>query len=457
MDPWVWAILLLVLGMGLLLLAKSRQVSKPRWVGPAVMAMLLILPVAAPGLFQFAGRSYVGIPVTLALALGLWLNWDGEHGRALYVWFALAFGSLAFWFRQPRTHIHTAYVGAALILALELDAFLPRLSRRVAQALGGVLLVLWVASAAYLYVAFVDHTPEYKRTYPQSRMALFPTSYGDTMPTRGLFGFPYRAGWKVIGDLYATGELQGDYGTNEETHITGWYTRGAWDCSSWPRYLFVAEQVQDAQPVPRGALGTQYQLIGEVRVEGQVKLRMYERQPARFAYREFSVEDVESGYDWTRSAPDSRTSLEPADPTAEIAHPRRLIVGEGVEFLGHSLEAGPTYRPGQAIHLILYWRALKEMTGSCTVFTHVEDPGVLWAQKDAVPLCDAAPTNTWRPGEVYVDRYVLVLDPATPLGEHALYVGMYCADNGERLPVWDTDGALIGDGIHLGTVTVAGG
>ena len=82
-----------------------------------------------------------------------------------------------------------------------------------------------VVSAAYLHIMFISHRPEYRRTYPEHRVRLFWVPYGDNMPTKGLFGFPYRAGWKVVGSLYAQGILQGDYSSNEESHITGWYLR----------------------------------------------------------------------------------------------------------------------------------------------------------------------------------------------------------------------------------------
>jgi hypothetical protein len=97
------------------------------------------------------------------------------------------------------------------------------------------------------------------------------------------------------------------------------------------------------------------------------------------------------------------------------------------------------------------------MDESYTVFTHIEDPGALWAQKDAVPVCNLAPTYTWHPGQVVVDRHEMVLDPATPPGEHALTVGVYRASDLEHLMARGSGGQQMGVRIELARITVANG
>ena len=70
-------------------------------------------------------------------------------------------------------------------------------------------------------------------------------------PTKERFGFPYQAGWKAIGALFADGTLTGSYDSNEQPQVTYWYTRGAWRCSVDPRYYLIAENVQDEIETPR--------------------------------------------------------------------------------------------------------------------------------------------------------------------------------------------------------------
>ncbi len=104
--------------------------------------------------------------------------------------------------------------------------------------------------------------------------------------------------------------------------------------------------------------------------------------------------------------------------------------------------------------LTLYWRALGKMTESYTVFTHLENSGVIWAQKDHPPFCGNNPTDKWEPGRVYVDPYVIMTDSDIPPGPHPLLVGMYHFDTGERLPISHAEGTQLGDAMKLTTITV---
>ncbi|MFQ6059592.1 MAG: hypothetical protein ACE5MB_12015, partial [Anaerolineae bacterium] len=89
------------------------------------------------------------------------------------------------------------------------------------------------------------------------------------------------------------------------------------------------------------------------------------------------------------------------------------------------------------------------------VFTHLLDGGSrLWGQRDSLPLGGARPTTGWVPGEVLVDEYEIVVDPATPPGEYVIEIGMYQAATGQRLPVLDEEGQIVGDRILLSTAVV---
>ena len=86
---------------------------------------------------------------------------------------------------------------------------------------------------------------------------------------------------------------------------------------------------------------------------------------------------------------------------------------EPIEFLGYSLD-NATPCPGDAVTLTLYWRAAGPIAESYKVFTHIEDPGVVWAQMDHVPQCGTHHTTEWQDGEVLADTYTLILSPETP-------------------------------------------
>jgi hypothetical protein len=199
-----------------------------------------------------------------------------------------------------------------------------------------------------------------------------------------------------------------------------------------------------------------YELVGRVWSGDRVKLRMYERKPAQLALDDYRVEDVAAVFDHRLSGmdgPDYPTGLSPLDPLAHLQHPTQLRLGPAIEFLGHSLDKTRA-QPGELLSLTLYWRALSPIQESYTVFTHVEDPGVVWGQMDGVPRCGKRPTSFWEVGHVNVDHHAFELNPDTPPGPHPLVAGMYRTDTGERLQVTDVKGVPLGTTLNLGVIDV---
>jgi hypothetical protein len=279
------------------------------------------------------------------------------------------------------------------------------------------------------------------------------TPYGDDLPRQGIFGFPYQAGWKAVGWLYDTGALRGDYSTNEEDQISHWYTRGAFHCAASPRYYLIAEHVQDEQVVDRQMLQDRYQLIGKISVGGRPRLRIYERQPVLTeSLGNYQVEELIPAFDRQLSGPAFDTGFPLQEAREQIARPQSLTLEGGIRFLGHTLEGLPA-RPGEPFFLTLYWEASRPIERNYTVFTHLEAEGRIWAQQDNPPRCGQKPTSEWKPGELIVDRYCLLVNPDTPSGKYPLRIGMYVPGEG-RVPVFDEDSNPVGNTIELEPVSV---
>jgi 4-amino-4-deoxy-L-arabinose transferase-like glycosyltransferase len=120
--------------------------------------------------------------------------------------------------------------------------------------------------------------------------------------------------------------------------------------------------------------------------------------------------------------------------TLDVEHPLGADLGDKVRLLGYNIESG--FRPGDNIHLTLFWQCLEEMEQSYTVFTHLVDAGDhIVAQKDNPPVDGFYPTTEWEVGEIVRDQYDLVIPSDAPSGEYRLNVGMYLAETGERLNV----------------------
>jgi len=145
-----------------------------------------------------------------------------------------------------------------------------------------------------------------------------------------------------------------------------------------------------------------------------------------------------------------------------IQHPLQVNLGNEVELLGYDLDR-TSAKPGDSLHLTLYWRALpcpEPVEGGCmdasyTVFTHLLDrESRIWGQKDNVPQAGTYPTTLWVEGEVMADEYEIVVKPDAPPGQYVIEVGMYLPQSGQRLPVLDELGEVQGDRILLETVEI---
>ncbi len=132
-----------------------------------------------------------------------------------------------------------------------------------------------------------------------------------------------------------------------------------------------------------------------------------------------------------------------------IQYPLQVRLGEGIRFSGYDLGAKEV-KAGELLELTLYWQALGEMERSYTVFVHLLDErNQIWGQKDTIPGGGSMPTTGWVEGEVITDRYEVMVMPEAPAGRYLLECGVYLAETGERLPVFDMAGESLGDRLLL--------
>lgn len=131
-------------------------------------------------------------------------------------------------------------------------------------------------------------------------------------------------------------------------------------------------------------------------------------------------------------------TLVTAPPTA--AYPLDTQLGGRVALVGYDLEPAHP-RPGDTLHLTLYWQALAQMDTPYTVFTHLlDESGALRGQQDNMPARGELPTTCWRPGEYVADPYDISIASDAPSGWYTLQVGMYNLATSERLSVSDPSG-----------------
>lgn len=134
----------------------------------------------------------------------------------------------------------------------------------------------------------------------------------------------------------------------------------------------------------------------------------------------------------------------------DVEPPRALMArfGDSIELEGFDLP-NASASPGGIMRLVLYWRALGDVSADYQVFVHLsESPDVPpIAQQDGAPGGGLDPTSAWRSGEQHVDPHGIALPTSLPPGQYYLLVGLYDPLTGARLPsspYATTSGTVVG-------------
>ncbi|MFQ5460073.1 MAG: ArnT family glycosyltransferase, partial [Anaerolineae bacterium] len=467
--------LVLALGaaVGAVVAARLAEMGRGRR-GRAMAAAWLALVAAVamrPGAFVVAGPRG---PMSLAVlvfapalgALALWPGLDVEW-RAMAVWFAGPFLAASFLVTKPHTHFYTMIPPGAILVAWGAARFAAGRRLRVAAATGDgaphagglrrrgappwrrVALAAAAGAAVavalpHQYVVYIRHHPEYKRVWPAARLPGYPTPFRE-LPRGGYFGFPYRAGWRVVRSWFATGVLSGSYDSNEEGLITGWYTGGAPRCGAGARYMIVAWRPQDEESLPYDVIAARYHLFGVVTVGGMEKLWVYDSHPVpngpiMAAAEEAAGAEASPGVSQALGLP-----LPATGPQADFGTVARLL----------GVDRSLVPRPGGGLGVTLVWRAVGRPAVNYSVFLHLVDAGGnTVAQHDGWPSCGESPTSTWEPGTVVIDPHSVPLPAALAPGRYRLRLGLYDPATDARLPATGGPTTLTGDAVEAGWVEV---
>ena len=383
--------------------------------------------------------------------------------RMLWLWFGLSSFIAFFLIAAPGTHVYVSFVPAYLLLGESTQRgwqFVitkwgyPKASTLQASGVATVLLLF----GTYAYWNFVYTKVEVVRVYEYNQPVGHWTPFRQLDIDR-LYGFPLANGWKVIGALYAAGELKGDFDTNQRDQLVqGWYTQGQYQCASTATWYFVVDTLEYWAKSSRTAeaeiKAQGYVLWGVVEVKGTPRLRIYQRQgEAAAKIRTFHLEDYIAAFDAqaTYQLPLTYPVIEPT-----VDQVRNINFANQIQLVGYQLEGAAALQPGDTFRLTLYWRAQHTLERSYKVFNQAfYGEGKMVAQKDGWPLCDRLPTTQWYPGELVADVYDVTVAKDAPAGRYPLITGLYDEVLGQRLPVLNAQNEIIDDHVQLGEIQIA--
>ena len=107
-----------------------------------------------------------------------------------------------------------------------------------------------------------------------------------------------------------------------------------------------------------------------------------------------------------------------------------------------TLIGAKTDRAGNTVTVTVYWQADTITSTNYTAFVQlVRSNGEVAAQIDRWQIGGDAPTSTWAQAQIVADAYVFDM----PVGEYQVWLGLYNAANGQRLPAYDAAGQRVTD------------
>ncbi|MCA1554278.1 MAG: hypothetical protein LC737_07870, partial [Chloroflexi bacterium] len=250
---------------------------------PRVLLALMLVPFVVPDFLQLGAWNFSLVVFVATLLLLLRASTLTVERKMLVVWLFAYFVVYAFVVKSAGLHFYTLMPALALLAAQVAIPASTRDAQYASRTLDtvrvvGCVLLLMVA-VAFDVVAYLNALPEYALNFPQSALPVFPTLYRER-PRDFFFGFPYRYGWSVIGELYRRGTLRGKFESNETYLVTDWYARDLEVArGDEPRYyLRVNDSPRAGEVIPD--LDERFHAWGEVRVNGAAKIFIYERNGA---------------------------------------------------------------------------------------------------------------------------------------------------------------------------------
>jgi hypothetical protein len=111
-----------------------------------------------------------------------------------------------------------------------------------------------------------------------------------------------------------------------------------------------------------------------------------------------------------------------------------------LELLGCDL--GPqAVEHGEAVHIVLYWRALVQPEEDYVASIIITDEsGQVLDEIFHEPVDGLYPTSRWSEGEIVRDRFDIILDKSLPEGRHRLSVGVCDPDSESQLRLVGREG-----------------
>jgi 4-amino-4-deoxy-L-arabinose transferase-like glycosyltransferase len=459
---------ILVLLLTWLLARNFARGGRRGWAIFSVFALAIISTVVWPNLWIIGSINLALVPYVLLIGVFILLPQPEVETKVLFLWFSVPFSALLLLAKDANNHVQVAYTGWALLAALAVDdiwqllsrspdrhitPWLPERFKLSLKALIVLIPIIVIPLIIYYQYLMFDSTVT---AYWQARIesvsnpsSIYNRLYRAILRPRKIISNPRLGGWKVVGYLWETGVLSGDFRSiNESFAVPIWYTfQTPRSCYDDPQHYWLRRDWQGWPKEEQGLLDQGYTLTRVILVDHEPKLHLYEKNAPPGEPEILDLVDYRQKFD--RLATPARFAR--AEP---IDQPVSLNFGDKLLLRGYSLPQ-KTARPGDLLPVTVYWEALAPMDVRYRGFVHLIGPdGARRGQHDDDPACRLLTTDM-RPGQQSSRQFRVPVDPDTPPGQYSLILGLYDPATSERLPIWDNlTRQSPGDHIVIGQVTV---
>jgi len=381
----------------------------------------LLLFVATLGLIRILYRRMAPRRWAGALPIGLLLLWTGTFVLALAGWSQAQFpqGRLLF----------PAIPAIATLFILGVTEWIPARHARSGASLLLVALLAFALVAPFRYIA-----PAYAKAAPltpSERKAIAHPLAVDHGQRVRLLGFDLNEqivspGDRILLTLYWEGLalMHTDYSVF--VHLVD--NRGV-TIAQYDSYPGAGNNpTRDWQPGQ--AIGDIYPLDIPPTLLAQAPVRIHVGMYDYTTGERLRISSPTSG-----SADDIELPVELGLPQQETAALQEVRFDFGGQIVLTGFLTGRiAVQPGDPLRIALRWEALQSLSKDYTVFVHLVRAGdQIWGQSDHVPDNGAAPTSTWKTGQVVMDIFDLQTSPHAPEDNYDLVVGLYESQSVERL------------------------
>jgi hypothetical protein len=445
---------LLILFSGVIIFRELFRLGRLGALLAVLIAVASVTTVFLPSAWDQGSLSLAFLPYVLLFTVLVFSPHTSFEVKSLALWFGVPFLGLQFLAKDAADHVQIAYPFWALVAAMGMEFVWQRLY----GVPGRVLKIVLVSALAcalglilhYQYLQFLGTVTGYWRAEADAKYnptSIYRTLYGSLPRPRKLFGNPRLGGWKVVGHLYDTGQLTGDFRSiNESFAVPIWYTHQTpRSCFNDPQNYFVRIGARGEPKEMADLRDSGYGLTRIVRIDYQPRLYLFEKGvPPADEPVIYDVDDYRVYYD--RSATPERYSQ-----GSSPEHPLDVTFGGKLLLRGYDLRTAQI-APGETLDLTLHWQAVASMDTRYRTFVHVETDR-MWGQHDDDPICRVR-TDETRSSQTGAGQFRVTLDPATPPGVYPVNVGVYDPETWERLEVVDKQGQPLGNVFELTSIKV---